>query len=160
MDLLPVIADAGEFISGMMSYFGQVHPKDRSVWLQRCEGWKKRYPVVLPEFWQETRYVNMYVLMEVLSNEVALDDIIVPGSSGPCANIMMQAWRVKDGQKFVFAPALGAMGFGLPNSIGACLAGGGRRTINVNGDGGFQLNIQEVGNGTPAESSYKIFCVV
>jgi acetolactate synthase-1/2/3 large subunit len=36
------------------------------------------------------------------------------------------------------------MGTGLPGSIGGCLAGGRRRTICVNGDGGFQLNIQEL----------------
>jgi acetolactate synthase-1/2/3 large subunit len=36
------------------------------------------------------------------------------------------------------------MGTGLPGAIGTCLAGGRRRTICVNGDGGFQLNIQEL----------------
>ena len=36
------------------------------------------------------------------------------------------------------------MGFGLPASIGACLASGGNRTVLVDGDGGFQLNLQEL----------------
>jgi acetolactate synthase-1/2/3 large subunit len=36
------------------------------------------------------------------------------------------------------------MGFDLPASIGACLASGGRRTICVTGDGGFQMNVQEL----------------
>jgi thiamine pyrophosphate-dependent acetolactate synthase large subunit-like protein len=36
------------------------------------------------------------------------------------------------------------MGFGLPASIGVCLAGGRQRTICVDGDGGFQFNIQEL----------------
>ena len=36
------------------------------------------------------------------------------------------------------------MGFGLPASIGVSLAKGGRRTICVDGDGGFQFNIQEL----------------
>ena len=39
---------------------------------------------------------------------------------------------------------LASMGFGVPATIGACLAGGGRRTVCVNGDGGFQMNIQEL----------------
>jgi len=39
---------------------------------------------------------------------------------------------------------LGAMGFGIPASIGGCLASGRRRTICIDGDGGFQLNIQEL----------------
>ena len=36
------------------------------------------------------------------------------------------------------------MGFGIPASIGACIASGNKRTICVDGDGGFQLNIQEL----------------
>jgi acetolactate synthase-1/2/3 large subunit len=56
----------------------------------------------------------------------------------------MQAFRVKAGQRIVNAPGLGAMGTGLPGAIGACLASGRRRTVNINGDGGFQLNVQEL----------------
>ncbi|MBI2758417.1 MAG: thiamine pyrophosphate-binding protein [Chloroflexi bacterium] len=144
MDLMPVVSDAGKFINTLLSLKNKIESKDRSVWLKRSQEWRKKYPVVLPEFWKQTDYVNMYVLMDALSDEMEANEVIVPGSSGPCANIMMQAWRVKDGQKFVFAPALGAMGFGLPHSIGACLASGRRRTVCVNGDGGFQLNIQEL----------------
>ncbi len=144
MELLPVVADAKKFITAFLAQRAQIIRKDRSAWLTRSQDWNGKYPVVLPEFWKQTDYVNMYVLMDALSDELEADEVIVPGSSGPCANIMMQAWRVKDGQKFVFAPALGAMGFGLPHSIGACLASGKRRTVCVNGDGGFQLNIQEL----------------
>jgi acetolactate synthase-1/2/3 large subunit len=144
MDIKPVVSDAGKFINTFLSLKNKIETKDRTKWLKRSQEWKKKYPVVLPEFWKQTDYVNMYVLMDVLSDEIEANEVIVPGSSGPCANIMMQAWRVKDGQKFVFAPALGAMGFGLPHSIGACLASGRQRTICVNGDGGFQLNIQEL----------------
>jgi acetolactate synthase-1/2/3 large subunit len=50
---------------------------------------------------------------------------------------------VKFGQRFSYAGAIGAMGTGIPGAIGACIATG-KRTICVNGDGGFQLNIQEL----------------
>jgi acetolactate synthase-1/2/3 large subunit len=36
------------------------------------------------------------------------------------------------------------MGFGIPAGVGACLGSGGKRTITVDGDGGFYLNIQEL----------------
>ena len=42
------------------------------------------------------------------------------------------------------AAGLGSMGFGLPYSIGACVANDNRRCILINGDGAFQLNIQEL----------------
>jgi acetolactate synthase-1/2/3 large subunit len=99
---------------------------------------------VLPEYWDLEGAVNPYVLMDVLSDEATGDDVLVPGSSGPCSDIFMQAFRVKAGQRIVNAPGLGAMGTGLPGTIGGCLASGRKRTICVNGDGGFQLNIQEL----------------
>ena len=52
--------------------------------------------------------------------------------------------KVKKGQKIKNAAGLGSMGFGLPYSVGACLANGKRRTILINGDGAFQMNIQEL----------------
>jgi acetolactate synthase-1/2/3 large subunit len=144
MEVLPVVADAGQFIHLFLAAKDAIAPIDRRIWLKQSQEWKKKYPVVLPEFWKQTGCVNMYVLMDALADELEEDEVIVPGSSGPCANVMMQAWRVKKGQKFIFAPALGAMGCGLPHSIGACLASGRQRTVCVNGDGGFQLNIQEL----------------
>jgi acetolactate synthase-1/2/3 large subunit len=56
----------------------------------------------------------------------------------------MQVFRVKKGQRICNAPGLGAMGTGLPQAIGVCLASGQKRTLCINGDGGFQLNIQEL----------------
>ena len=99
----------------------------------------------MAEYWNESEgFVNTYALMDALSDACAPNDILVPGSSGPCSDIFMQAFRIKRGQRVTNAPGLGAMGTGLPGAIGACMAAGGRRTICVNGDGGFQLNIQEL----------------
>ena len=140
---VPVCADAAEFIYEFLRQAGRIANKDRSMWVGRAKEWHRRYPVVLPEYWKEP-LVNSYVLVDVLSDELTGNDVIVPGSSGPCSDIFMQAFRVKTGQRIVNAPGLGAMGTGLPGSIGACLASGRRRTVCVNGDGGFQLNIQEL----------------
>jgi acetolactate synthase-1/2/3 large subunit len=142
---VPVCDDAEAFIGEFLGQAHQLESKDRSRWLQRCRDWSARYPVVLPEYWDAPEgIVNPYVLMDVLSDEVGAGDLLVPGSSGPCSDIFMQALRVKPGQRIVNAPGLGAMGTGLPATIGACLASGRKRTICVNGDGGFQLNIQEL----------------
>ena len=142
---LPVCADAAAFVHQMLGLGARLAPRDRSWWVARTKQWQAKYPVVLPEYWNAPEgIVNSYVLMDVLSEEAAADDVLVPGSSGPCSDVFMQAFRVKAGQRVVNAPGLGAMGTGLPGSIGACLASGRRRTICVNGDGGFQLNIQEL----------------
>ena len=142
---VPVCSDAGTFIAECLRQSQRLKVNDRSCWLRRSKEWSARYPVVLPEYWKAAdELVNPYVLMDVLSEEVSPDDILVPGSSGPCSDIFMQAFRVKLGQRIVNAPGLGAMGTGLPGTIGACLASGRKKTICVNGDGGFQLNIQEL----------------
>lgn len=142
---VPVCADAADFIAEFLRHSDKLVQKDRSCWLKRTKGWQKKYPVVLPEYWENAKgVVSTYVLIDVLSDELNADDLIVPGSSGPCSEIFMQAFRVKTGQRIVNSNSLGAMGTGLPASIGACLASGRKRTTCVNGDGGFQLNIQEL----------------
>src|SRR5207247_964286 len=103
-------------------------------WRELARGWVKRFPVVLPEYRAGTSgCVNTYVLIDVLSDLATSDDLLVPGSSGPCSDIFYQAFRVKRGQRILNAPGLGAMGTGLPATLGACLASGGKRVINVNG---------------------------
>jgi acetolactate synthase-1/2/3 large subunit len=141
---VPVCADSLAFAREFLRQADRLQARDRSCWVKRAKEWQARYPVVLPEYWDAEAPVNTYVLMDVLSDEAAAHDVLVPGSSGPCSDIFMQAFRVKEGQRVVNAPGLGAMGTGLPGSIGACLASGRRRTINLNGDGGFQLNVQEL----------------
>ncbi len=141
---VPVCADAKDFIQEFVRQGEKVTPKDRSSWLARCKDWQARYPIVLPEYWHEQGYVNNYVLVEVLSDEMSSDDVIVPGSSGACSERTMQAFKVKEGMRIFNTPGLGAMGFGIPASIGVCLASGRKRTVCIDGDGGFQLNIQEL----------------
>lgn len=147
MDMMidvPVCADVKTFIQEFIRQHGSIMPRDRSGWWSRCQGWKVKYPIVLPEYWEEEQGVNNYVLVDVLSDKMSKDDLLVPGSSGACSEITMQAFRVKQGMRIFNSQGLGAMGFGIPASIGGCLASGRKRTICIDGDGGFQLNIQEL----------------
>ena len=54
---------------------------------------------------------------------------------------------------------LGAMGFGLPAGIGACLAHGSRSTVCVEGDGGFQMNSHELEVVARLQLPLKIFVI-
>ena len=87
--------------------------------------------------------INNYKLVEVLSSLCDKNDVISPGMSSICATHIFQSWKTTYGQRFSYAGAMGAMGTGIPGAIGACIATS-KRTICVNGDGGFQLNIQEL----------------
>lgn len=136
---LPICADVGDFLQGCIQKKKDIKVTNRSSWLERCRQWKKKYPVILPQYWDQRGGVNTYVLIDVLSELLSDNDICVPGSSGSCSEITMQAFRVKKGQRILNNPGLGAMGFGLPAAIGACVASGRKRTVSLVGDGGRSL---------------------
>ena len=156
---LPVCADAGAFISGVLERSGTIAAVDRTAWLERCTEWKSRYPVILPEYWERADFVNTYAFSSVLADELDGDDLIIPGSSGVGIDTFWLAFAVKQGQRLFSTGGLGAMGFGLPASIGGCLASGRKRTISVDGDGGFQLNIQELETVVRLDLPIKFFVI-
>ncbi len=67
-----------------------------------------------------------------------------------------QSFTVKKDQRLLFSGGLGAMGCALPTAIGAVL-GSGKRAIAIVGDGGFQMNIQELEVLRRRELPVKIF---
>jgi len=141
---LPLHVDAGEFWKGLHESLGEYQRPNWSEWVSRCKNWKSNYPVVTEEYRNQKEYANSYVLVEKLSEMMSSDDLLVPGSSGACSDVCLQSFKVKKGQRVLNSPGIGAMGFGIPQTSGACIASGGKRTVNVNGDGGFQMNIQEL----------------
>jgi acetolactate synthase-1/2/3 large subunit len=80
----------------------------------------------------------------VLSDVLPEGRLIASCSSGAGIEIFLHAIRLKRGQRLPTTAALGAMGYGLPTAIGACLALGGAETVAVDGDGGLQMNVQEL----------------
>ena len=145
MDIdVAMAADAGDVIREFLHQYGHRSNKAHTSWLKTCKAWQKKYPVVLPEYWKQKNSVNDYVLIDVLSDELGKNDLLIPGSSGACSERTMQAFRAKKGLRIFNTQGLGSMGFGIPAAIGGCLASGGKRTISIEGDGGFIMNIQEL----------------
>ncbi len=141
---LAVQADVRDFINEMIRQLDRVQARDRSGWIARGRDWHARYPVVLPEYRNLAGRVSTYVLAEAISEASAADDVIVSGSSGAGIEIFCLAARLKEGQRLFLTTALGAMGNGLPALVGACLANRRQRTLGIDGDGGLQLNVQEL----------------
>ena len=154
---VPVCADVKDFIAEMMRQAGGIRRRDRAAWSARWREWQTKYPVVLPEYRHLPDGVSTYVLGEAISEASAPDDVIVSGSSGAGIEIFCLAARLKEGQRLFLTTALGAMGNGLPGLIGACLANGRRRTLCVDGDGGLQLNIQELETARRLKLPIKLF---
>jgi len=140
----PVCSDAGRFLREFLKQSDSVRPAARACWNARCADWKTRYPVVTDEHRKPEGRVSIYYLAEVIGRETKADDRLVSGSSGSGIEIFLLACPTRTGQRIYHTAGLGSMGFGLPASIAVCLAGGTHRTICVDGDGGFQFNIQEL----------------
>jgi acetolactate synthase-1/2/3 large subunit len=140
---LPIRADAGDFLREFLVQKALIRSKDRSPWLVRCREWKSKYPVILPEHRRPDQQTSVYFLSEILSDELADGQLIVSGSSGAGIEIFQHALRLKAGQRLLHTTALGSMGNGVPSAIGAYLAGGGRPTVCIEGDGSIQMNAQE-----------------
>jgi acetolactate synthase-1/2/3 large subunit len=159
----PVVADAGMVLRAVLSGLrrdgglGADRAADRQRWVQRCQAWKAAYPVVEQRHRDLKDSVSTYVLAEQLAARLTAADTVVIGSSGAGIEAFMLAYSAPLGQRAFLTGGLGAMGFGLPASIGACLAAGGRRTILIDGDGGFQLNVQELATLRHLSLPVKIF---
>lgn len=113
-------------------------------WTYRIKDWKNRYPLLQENHNRPSSGINLYHFILKLSEVMLSSDLLVPGSSGACSEISMQGFQVKLGQRVLNSEGLGPMGFGVPAPIGACIASGFKRTISIDGDGGFLMNIQEL----------------
>ena len=144
--------DAGFFLaelktaidSNLTELWDRNRQEERKNWIRRCKDCRAKYPVITENHANAVDYVSSYYFIGELCKLLRHDDIIVPESSGGAGEITYQAWKLKKGQKMKNAAGLGSMGFGLPYAIGSCIANDGRRTILINGDGAFQMNIQEL----------------
>lgn len=146
-----IVCDAKVFLGKLVERIAgngeEFFADQRSVWrqwLDYCKELRAKYPVITKEHADTRNYVSAYYFIGKLCGLLRENDVIVPESSGGAGEITYQAFQLKKGQKMKNAAGLGSMGFGLPYAIGACIANDRRRTILINGDGAFQLNIQEL----------------
>ncbi len=158
MDIeVPLVADAGEFLDALQSASAGMNFPDWSSWRERCQEWRVRYPVVLPEYRKPQEGVNNYVFVETLGHLLGQGDLLVPGSSGACSEITCQALPAADGLRCLNSQGLGSMGFGAPAAIGACIGSGNQRTVCIDGDGGFPMNANELTTAVRLGLNIKFF---
>ena len=153
----PIQCDAKAFIDALLARRGDVKAADRSGWDARCADWKTRYPIVTAEHRDPSTLVSVYHLAEVIGAEVTPDDVMTTCNSGSAVEIFLLAYPARTGQRLIHTAGLGAMGYGIPAAIAACVANGRRRTICVDADGGFQFNIQELETVSRLQLPIKFF---
>jgi len=138
--------DAGVFINEMLKKVNNnsIENANWLDWWEKCRSWKKRFVMVKPEYLKFSDGVSLYVFIDLLSELMKSGDIFVPGSSGACSEVSMQTFKAKKGVRVFNSEGMGPMGFGISGAIGACMASDQKRTVCVDGDGGFAMNTQEL----------------
>ena len=135
-------SDAKIFLTKLLKKLPKDFKVDK-VWLEWCQARKKKYPVVLNEYKISDKHsVHPYHFIEELTKALDNKAIAVAGNGTACV-VLFQAGIVKKGQRIFWNSGCAAMGYDLPASIGAALAGN-RDVVCLAGDGSIQMNIQEL----------------
>jgi acetolactate synthase I/II/III large subunit len=151
---LPVSGDANLVLRYLAEKTGY---GDYTEWVTFCRDVRSSISLSDPANHTGEDFVSPYEFCLELSDLCTSEDIIIPCSSGSANTVMMQTFKVKRGQRVFNNGGLASMGYGLSGSIGAALAANGRRTILVEGDGGFTQNLQELGTVEANRLNLKIF---
>lgn len=114
-----------------------------NFWRNKCLKYKSHNSIP-KEWWNQKDFVNPYIFIDFLSDQLSSDDVIVVDGGGTALYMSFQALKIKKGQRLIVSSAVASMGTGVSESIGACFANECMRTICMTGDGSIQLNIQEL----------------
>ncbi|RQO58757.1 hypothetical protein DBR47_13895 [Paucibacter sp. KBW04] len=152
--------DAAALIDGLAQQLKAQTLAAPADWLAYCRRMRSQYPVA-PTLAQAgaENFVDPYFFVDALS-DLAPEDALVPlGSSGTSFTVSGQAFKPKKHQRVFHAKGMAAMGYGMPSAIGASVAFGNKQAITLVGDGGFQLNIQELQTMAHHQLPVKIFVI-
>ena len=113
-------------------------------WRNKCLHWKKKYPVCIPQYYDSTEGINMYVFIEELSKVFRKDSVLI-GDAGSAVYVPAQGIKTTTKeQRYITSGAQAEMGFSLPAAVGVSVARGKGEVLAVTGDGSLQMNIQEL----------------
>jgi acetolactate synthase-1/2/3 large subunit len=132
---LPVVCDAKVFINYL---FNSCNSYDKKDWNHKCQ----EYKTIKENRPLKENILTSYEFLEYLNNFIPEESVIIPDEGG---NLVwaMQSLKIKDQQRIFSNFGNSSMGYGLPAAIGASI-GTNKPVICIDGDGGFQMNIQEL----------------
>ena len=139
-----ICCDAKIFIERFLLKVSNLNIKfpDFSDWTNKVIGWKKQYDPVKPEYYEQ-QDVHPYVFMRKLSKIMDKDAILV-GDCGGNIVVSNHSFETKHGQRNLTNNGNSPMGFSFAASMGAWFAKPEAQIVCTIGDGGFNMNIQEL----------------
>ncbi len=136
-----VLADVGAFLGAALRDAGARTWPEREAWAEVTDGHRAACPDSAEL--ADTVGISPAAVMREVSAVLSQASAFV-ADVGQNQMWAAQSVRLREGQRFLTSGGMGAMGFALPAAIGVALAQPGRPVLVVAGDGGMQLNIQEL----------------
>lgn len=137
---IPLVADVKQFLQSFNNSFSDVFFEETPEWIKHIQQNK--------ETWPDTKEltpdgINPNIFIHELSKASSLSNVFL-ADVGSHQMWTAQSIELDENQTFLTSAGMGAMGFALPASIGACLATGITPVVTIIGDGCMQINIQEL----------------
>ena len=136
---LPIVADVKQVLTELNQIVEP--PEDISQWRQQCEDWKQADPLHY-----DTSYdgILQQHAIDTLSDITQERDTYVTVGVGQHQMWAAQFYKFNQPRHWLSSSGLGTMGFGLPSAMGVQAAHPDALVIDIDGDGSFQMNIQEL----------------
>lgn len=140
---VPIVADAKLAIEAILDVLAKKkvevpHEDDRQNWLKKVLDWKKKYPIRMKDQKGLTPEKVIKAVNDRYKNSVVVTDV------GQNQLWTTQYIDLDVNRQLLTSGGLGTMGYGFPAAIGAQLGNPDKKVIAFSGDGGFQMNIQEM----------------
>ena len=132
---VPIVADAKEAITKMAEY---VEKCNTGKWLSTIDAWKSEHPLTM----KKRQLMSPLDIIKEINRQY--DEAILVTDVGQHQMLVSQYAAITEKKKLIMSGGLGTMGYGLPGAIGAKIGNPDTPVIMVSGDGGMQMNIQEL----------------
>lgn len=134
---IPVIMDARNAIQELLQKIPEYHFAE---WQEQVDFWKKEHPLMLSRN-TETQVTPLHIIQEM--NQI-FDNAVITADVGQNQLWAAQFLEVTAQKQLLIPGGFGTMGYGLPAAIGAKLGNPDKAVIAICGDGGIQMNFQEL----------------
>jgi len=141
--LIPIVGDAKHVLAALVKELQGLEwtPERTSAWLAKLKGWQDEYPLHYEDPADGT-LAPQYVVEEI--DRVTRHEAVVVSDVGQHQMWATQYYTFTFPRQWVSSGGLGTMGFGLPASIGAKIGRPDATVVDISGDGGFQMTVQEL----------------
>lgn len=146
---IPVVADAKVAILKLLENASKVDAKE---WIEKVKKWKEEFPIHMQENEGITPEMIICKINQLFKNSVVVTDV------GQNQLWTTQYLDLDENRQLLTSGGLGTMGYGFPAAMGAKMANPDKDVICISGDGGMQMNIQELATAVAHELPL-ILCV-